>query len=284
MSDHQFDLSSRVLQPPTVDRCAQTAPTTTQRESADSTATTIAHAAAIDRATWGRSDRVARSFLHLQKQHGNRYVERVVARAKEDAGPNAVHPSIERQIHEQRGAGQPLDAGVKRQMEGSIGADFSNVRIHTSAHSDRLNHALSARAFTTGNDIFFREGAYQPGSFVGRELIAHELTHVVQQNGSQLNRSQISRAMTVSQPGDPHEMEAEHTAHAVMQRELHPGHASTPAVSRQEEDPHAMASRCKDDAQRQPEATHEDEEKKKHHASRQIEGSGLDRSGEEQAE
>ena len=111
-------------------------------------------------------------------------------------------------------------------METSMGADFSRVKVHTGATADTLNHALSARAFTTGNDIFFREGAYQPGSFVGRELLAHELTHVVQQNGSQ-----VSRQMSVSQPGDAHEMEAEQTGRR-RHAELHQGGTDAAAISR----------------------------------------------------
>jgi hypothetical protein len=71
-------------------------------------------------------------------------------------------------------------------MESSFGADFSGVRVHADAQSDTLNQSLNARAFTTGQDVFFRQGAYSPGSSGGRELLAHELTHVVQQNGDQV--------------------------------------------------------------------------------------------------
>jgi hypothetical protein len=64
------------------------------------------------------------------------------------------------------------------------GADFSGVKVHHDAGGDRLNRALNARAFTTGKDIFFRQGEYKPASQGGQELIAHELTHVVQQTGA----------------------------------------------------------------------------------------------------
>ena len=57
------------------------------------------------------------------------------------------------------------------------------MRVHTGGETDQLNRSLSARAFTTGQDVFFRQGAYQPESRGGQELIAHELTHVIQQNG-----------------------------------------------------------------------------------------------------
>ena len=60
--------------------------------------------------------------------------------------------------------------------------DFSGVRVHANAHADGLNRSLQARAFTVGQDIYFRHGEYSPGSSTGRELLAHELTHVVQQS------------------------------------------------------------------------------------------------------
>jgi hypothetical protein len=68
-------------------------------------------------------------------------------------------------------------------MEPAFGADFSGVRVHSDSKAHGLNQSLQARAFTTGQDIFFRGGEYNPGSSAGKELVAHELTHVVQQNG-----------------------------------------------------------------------------------------------------
>ena len=75
-------------------------------------------------------------------------------------------------------------------MEQVFGADFSGVKVHTDATSDELNQAIQAKAFTTGEDIFFRSGAYEPSSWGGQELLAHELTHVVQQNGGAVQRLQ----------------------------------------------------------------------------------------------
>ena len=62
-------------------------------------------------------------------------------------------------------------------------ADFGNVNIHTDSESDGFNQSLDARAFTLGSDVFFRQGEYEPDSDQGKELLAHELTHVVQQGG-----------------------------------------------------------------------------------------------------
>jgi hypothetical protein len=91
-------------------------------------------------------------------------------------------------IDSARGGGQPLDAGLQRSMGQAMGANFSGVRVHTDTQSDRLNQSIQAKAFTTRQDVFFRQGAYQPGSRGGQELIAHELTHVVQQNGGVVQR------------------------------------------------------------------------------------------------
>ncbi|ABW30953.1 conserved hypothetical protein [Acaryochloris marina MBIC11017] len=104
-----------------------------------------------------------------------------------------ISSELESSINTARGSGQPLDTGLQQSMGQVMGADFSGVRVHTDAQSDQLNQSIQARAFTTGQDVFFREGAYQPGNRHGQELIAHELTHVVQQNSAiQAKRSSVS--------------------------------------------------------------------------------------------
>jgi hypothetical protein len=90
---------------------------------------------------------------------------------------------LESAINRTRGSGQPLDAGLQQSMGQAMGADFTGVRVHTDAQSDQLNRSIQARAFTTGQDVFFRQGEYNPGSRGGQALLAHELTHVVQQGG-----------------------------------------------------------------------------------------------------
>ncbi|MEM7092086.1 MAG: DUF4157 domain-containing protein [Actinomycetota bacterium] len=90
----------------------------------------------------------------------------------------------DQQIEQARGGGRELDGGLRRKMEGSFGVDFSGVRVHDNAGANDLNEKIQARAFTTGSDIFFRSGEYDPSSSGGQELLAHELTHVVQQGGA----------------------------------------------------------------------------------------------------
>jgi Domain of unknown function (DUF4157) len=95
---------------------------------------------------------------------------------------------LESAIGRTRRGGQPLDAGLQQSMGQVFGADLSGVRVHTDAQSDRLNRSIQACAFTTGQDVFFQQGAYQPGSRGGKELISHELTHVVQQSREEMQK------------------------------------------------------------------------------------------------
>lgn len=100
-----------------------------------------------------------------------------------------VAANVESRIERLRGGGKPMEENLRNSMEGAFDADFREVKIHTDAESNSLNHVLSARAFTTGRDIYFRKGEYNPSSTDGKRLIAHELTHVVQQSGGEIKRS-----------------------------------------------------------------------------------------------
>lgn len=173
-----------------------------------------AHASRLGRGTISRSSGTRYSLLHLQRHFGNRYVQRVLAMRSKSTAAADVQPDVAEMIQSARGGGQPLDKGVRSQMESSFGTDFGGVRVHTNAKSDALNQSLNARAFTTGQDIFFGQGNYNPGNSSGRELIAHELTHVVQQN-----KDEIQPKLTLGQPGDRFEQEADSVARAVIRQE-----------------------------------------------------------------
>ncbi|MEQ8542365.1 MAG: DUF4157 domain-containing protein [Coleofasciculus sp. D1-CHI-01] len=114
-------------------------------------------------------------------------------------GGGAVDASIEQGIQQAKGGGQGLSEDVREPMEQAFGADFSGVRVHNNSNADQLNHSLNARAFTTGPDIFFKQGEYNPGSRDGQELLAHELTHVVQQGVGQ--KQTLQRTL-----GDGHDL------------------------------------------------------------------------------
>ncbi|MEQ8957392.1 MAG: DUF4157 domain-containing protein, partial [Coleofasciculus sp. C2-GNP5-27] len=105
---------------------------------------------------------------------------------KSQSGTGSTNSSVnlEESIQQKRGQGQSLSEDIREPMEQTLGADFSGVKVHTDSQSDQLNRSIQARAFTTGQDVFFKQGEYNPGSKNGQELLAHELTHVVQQTGT----------------------------------------------------------------------------------------------------
>lgn len=114
------------------------------------------------------------------------------------AGAPVVSESDHAAIQTGATGGTPLSADVRGYMEPRFGADFSNVRIHTDGGSSRLNRNLGARAFTYQNHIFFSRDQYQPGTSEGRNLLAHELTHTIQQGHAVQRSPQI--ATTTTQP------------------------------------------------------------------------------------
>ena len=99
-----------------------------------------------------------------------------------------VSSNIESQIQGMKGGGHSMDNDTTTAMESSFGADFSNVKVHTNSQAVQMSKDLNAHAFTVGNDIFFNEGRYQPQSKQGSGLLAHELTHTVQQGTSLQNK------------------------------------------------------------------------------------------------
>ncbi|RZK18069.1 MAG: DUF4157 domain-containing protein, partial [Pedobacter sp.] len=94
--------------------------------------------------------------------------------------PNAVQSGIA----STKGIGSSLPSHVKSDLGGKIGADFSSVKIHDNAHAAKMTTHVNARAFTVGNDIYFNQGEYNPNSSRGKFLLAHELTHTIQQGDS----------------------------------------------------------------------------------------------------
>jgi hypothetical protein len=146
--------------------------------------------------------------LHeLASSVGNRAFSSTVAREASGILPSGeVHPAVQSQLSATRGGGASLDAGVADRFGGSLG-DLSDVRVHTDDTADRLNRSVAARAFATGTDVYFARGQYRPGSADGDRLIAHELAHVAQQRGAAQGGP-----LTVSQPGDAMETEADSVA------------------------------------------------------------------------
>ncbi len=171
----------------------------------------------------------------------------VQAQAEVGREGGALSPDLSGRIHAKRGGGQPLEATVRRGMEGVFQVSFGHVRIHADGEADALNRGVAAIAFTVGSDIFFRAGFYQPHSAAGQHLLAHELTHVVQQRTGSLGASgggNASGTMTVGAVDDRHEQEAEATAHRVTAAFQQQG----PALTASATSPSAALSRQHDPA------------------------------------
>jgi hypothetical protein len=115
-------------------------------------------------------------------------MEEPLRRKESSSTTPAVTPSVESGLRSSKGGGSPLPASTRKQMESSIGADFSGVRIHNDGNARQMSKDLNAQAFTHGKDIYFNSGKYDPSGTGGKHLLAHELTHVVQQGGGGIKR------------------------------------------------------------------------------------------------
>lgn len=177
----------------------------------------------------------------LQQLVGNRAVQRLLAQRSGSGAAFELDDKTAGRINRERGGGQPLDTALQKQAGETMGYDLSGVRVHTSSEADDLSDQLSAKAFTTGQDIFFRDGAYDPHSSGGQELIAHELTHVVQQSTGAVGGA---GRMTVNPPGDVFEQEADAIACTItgtgagaeVQRQVVPEEEEGEILQRQEEE------------------------------------------------
>jgi hypothetical protein len=100
------------------------------------------------------------------------------------SGGGAAPSSVQSGISSTKGGGSSLPGSVSSEMGSKMNADFSGVRVHDNAHAAKMNTQISARAFTVGNNIYFNQGEYNPSSQSGKFLLAHELTHTIQQGGA----------------------------------------------------------------------------------------------------
>ena len=183
-----------------------------------------------DDARWLHSMNAAprtRMTLGLQQTIGNQAVQRMLAQRRGKRS-FTVDDDTQARIQRERNSGQSLDPAAQVQMSRGIGHDFSDVRVHTSSEADDLSKRLGALAFTNGADIFFRAGRYDPVSSSGQELLAHELTHVVQQSSGAVG---THPRMTVNPPDDAFEQAADAVARQVMSATAETRDAAPSAMS-----------------------------------------------------
>lgn len=124
------------------------------------------------------ADQVARKVVNGQSASINGSSNSLNRKGEGEA---EVSPEFQSQLQNNIGGGNSLDNSTRQEMESKMGADFSGVKIHTGNEADNMNKNINAKAFTHGSDVFFRNGEFDTGSKAGKELLAHELVHTVQQ-------------------------------------------------------------------------------------------------------
>ncbi|MBD5785779.1 DUF4157 domain-containing protein [Cellulosimicrobium terreum] len=161
---------------------------------------------AVDALTGGRSSALGEVDLQtLQRHVGNGVIQRML-----DGGRSPVLDVVG------RGGGSPLAPDVREDMESRLGASFSDVRIHTGGTASSSAAAVGAHAYTVGRDVVFGAGKFDASSVPGRTMLAHELTHVVQQRSGPVSGTPTGDGVSISDPGDRFEREAAANADRVM--------------------------------------------------------------------
>lgn len=140
-----------------------------------------------------------------------------VQRAAGNSGAAALMDEDRSPVHNVvSSAGAPLPADLRADMEGRFGHDFGDVRVHNDAAAHASAKSVNAQAYTVGSNIVFDSGRYDPGSDAGKHMIAHELTHVVQQRSGPVDGTDAGGGVKVSHPSDRFEREAVANADHVM--------------------------------------------------------------------
>ena len=210
MRTHQSDSDERELRP----RSA--------RHDAGLDAVTLAAAVG------GRTDVLrSKDVLGLQRAVGNAGVG---AMLDEERSP--VHDVVS------SGGGSPLAPEVRGDMESRLGHDFSDVKVHTDGAAHDSAKSVNAHAYTVGSNVVFQRDKYDPSSTAGRTMLAHELTHVVQQRSGPVDGTPTSGGIRVSDPSDRYEREASANAERAMSMPSPSVAAVTPsgpAVQREKE-------------------------------------------------
>ena len=120
----------------------------------------------------------------LQRKYTESENEEKVQKQLDSTSSHAASENIETSLNSSKGLGLPLPQNTREQMESAFGSNFSKVRIHNDSTAVKMNENLNAQAFTRGNDVYFNSGKYNPDSKEGKHLLAHELTHTVQQGAT----------------------------------------------------------------------------------------------------
>jgi hypothetical protein len=154
----------------------------------------------------GRTDVLgAEGMLGLQRAVGNAGASTLM---EEERSP--VHDVVN------SGGGSPLDTQTRADMESRFGQDFGDVRVHTDGAAHESAASVNAQAYTVGSNIVFQRDKYDPSSPSGKHMLAHELTHVVQQRSGPVDGTDAGGGVQLSDPSDRFEREAVSTADRLM--------------------------------------------------------------------
>jgi hypothetical protein len=148
---------------------------------------------------------VQRKCAHCEEEEKGKLQRKTLAtfiQRKEGNGTSELNEEVSGYIHQTKGNGQSLNGNTRSFMESRFGADFSEVKIHTGAQPAKMAQSINAQAFTFGKDIYFNDGKYDPETTDGKQLLAHELTHTIQQSGAVSPKVQrLVRGALVNCPG-----------------------------------------------------------------------------------
>jgi Domain of unknown function (DUF4157) len=144
------------------------------------------------------ADRIAGQVMATPAHNGLNGAASIQRATGPSASETATAPaSVEQALAT---SGQPFEPGLRREMEQHFGWDFSRVRVHTGAAAERSAREVNARAYTVGSSMVFAAGEFNPSTLGGRRLLAHELTHVVQQSGAAANVVRRSNGFDEDEP------------------------------------------------------------------------------------
>ncbi|HEY5879826.1 MAG TPA: DUF4157 domain-containing protein [Nakamurella sp.] len=214
----------------------------------------------VQAAAAGRSDVLDGSgILGLQRAIGNAGVGALLeSEPAEDRSP--VHQVVN------SGGGSPLTPDLRDEMQGRLGHDFSDVRVHTDSAAHDSAKSVNAHAYTVGSNVVFQRDKFDPSSVEGKTMLAHELTHVVQQRSGPVDGADAGGGIKVSDPSDRFEREASANADRVMSApapaataQLSTGGSSAAVQRHEDEDEAVQGDFVQRDVQRE-EVPEEEEE------------------------
>lgn len=187
-----------------------------------------AAAAPVKREGRGEGAAALSGIAYLQRLVGNRAVQRLIGE-KEDPIGGVLN-----------GGGAPMAANVRADMEHRFGEDFSQVRVHTDSAAHASARAVGATAYTSGTNLVFQRGMYDPSSAAGRTVLAHELTHVVQQRSGPVDGTATAAGYRVSDPSDRFEQAATANAARIVDLENDASTVAPQPVQREASDEEEM--------------------------------------------